>query len=419
VRTARRRVAVVTDSTAALPAGAAERWGVAVVPLDVVVDGQRFTEGVSLTPAALVEALRRGAKVSTSQPAPEAFERAYARAAAAGAEAVVSVHLSGELSGTVAAAHSAAERAPLPVHVVDSRTAAMALGSAALAAAWTAAGVPADERLVVPPPAAAARPTPPGRGRAAGRGATPGASRDEDEAAAGDLEPAGRRGVLDRADHADDLSGRHGLLDRAGDIEPGGRRALLDRADLRHLQEVLHLPDPRHLPEALHLPSALHLPGAWHRPGTPRPADLPGPDEVAAAARVAAAAARVWFLVDSLEHLRRGGRLSGPAAALGTVLGLRPLLTVADGRVVVAEKVRTRRAARARLETVAVAAAEPHERVRVVVHHLGEPEVAAELAARIAAGIGPRACEAVVSDAGAVLGAHVGPGLLAVVVAPA
>ncbi len=386
MRTARRRVAVVTDSTAALPPGAAQRWGVTVVPLDVVVDGQRFTEGVSLTPAALVEALRRGAKVSTSQPAPEAFARAYAAAASAGAEAVVSVHLSGELSGTVAAAHSAAERAPLPVHVVDSRTAAMALGSAALAAAWTAAGVPADERLV--------------GGAVAGRAG----SREDAPAGPGGPRPDAAPG-RSRADAA-----------VGGGTEPGGLRGLLDRADLRRLQGVLHLPDALTRPGPRHLSEALHLPGA-RRPSTPP--GLPGPDEVAQAAREAAAAARVWFLVDSLEHLRRGGRLSGPAAALGTVLGMRPLLTVADGRVVVAEKIRTRRAARARLEAVAVAAAEPHERVRVVVHHLGEPEAASELAGRIAAGIGPRAREAVISDAGAVLGAHVGPGLLAVVIVPA
>ncbi len=334
VRSARRRVAVVTDSTAGLPPGAAARWGITVVPLDVVVDGRRYVEGVSLTPSALVDALRRGAKVSTSQPAPEAFSLAYQRAAAAGAEAVVSVHLSGELSGTVAAAHAAAERAPLPVHVVDSRTAAMALGSAALAAAWTAAGVPAEQRLVEPP---------------------------------------------DEHDHAPTGAPHRGR----------GLRDLLDPAALRHLPEALH-----------------------------RPPIVPA-DEVAAAARAAASAAQVWFLVDSLEHLRRGGRLSAPIAALGTVLGLRPLLTVADGHLVVAEKIRTRRAARGRLEAVAVAAAAGHDRVRLVVHHLGEPDLAAELAAHVSAAIGPRLREVIVAEAGAVLGAHVGPGLLAVVVVPA
>jgi hypothetical protein len=199
----------------------------------------------------------------------------------------------------------------------------------------------------------------------------------------------------------------------AGVGEVGGLRGLIDRVDLRHLPDALHLPEGLHLPDPRHLPESLRLPGGPHR------ADLPGPDEVAGAAREAAAAAHVWFLVDSLEHLRRGGRLSAPAAALGTVLGLRPLLTVTDGKVVVAEKIRTRKAARARIEAVAVTAAEGHERVRLVVHHLGQPGAAAELAARIAEPLGQRVREVLVSDAGAVLGAHVGPGLLAVVVAPA
>lgn len=348
MRAARHPVAVVTDSTAALPPGVARRWGIRAVPLDVVVDGRRHTEGVDLTPDRLLAALRAGARVSTSQPAPEAFSRAYARAAAAGASAVVSVHLSGELSGTVAAARSAAERAPLPVHVVDSRTTAGALGFAALAAAWTAAGVPDDERLVATPSAADphSRPLPEASGSA-----SPG---------------------------------------------PSAPRRLPGFADLRHVPGLAEL---RRLPDLLRRPVS------------------PGADEVAAAARAAAAASRVWFLVDSLEHLRRGGRLSAAAAALGTVLGLRPLLTVSDGRVVVAEKVRTRRAARERLEAVAIAAA--GDDVRLAVHHLGQPDLAGEVATRLAAALGPRAREVVVAEAGAVLGAHAGPGLLAVVVTPA
>jgi len=383
MRAVRRRVAVVTDSTAALPPGAAERWGIAVVPLDVVVDGRRFTEGVSLAPDELVAALRRGAQVSTSQPAPEAFARAYARAAALGAEAVVSVHLSGELSGTVGAAHSAAERAPLPVHVVDSRTAAMALGSAALAAAWTAGGVPPDERLVEP-----SRVAPGPHGSAAGQAV--GAPDEETRRRPERHLPAALR-------------------------LPEGLRL----PDGLHLPEGMRLPEGLHRWETAHLPEGMRPGRGTRRPGAARRAALPGADEVAQAARAAAASAQVWFLVDSLEHLRRGGRLSGPAAALGTVLGLRPLLTVADGHVVVAEKIRTRPAARARLEAVAVAAGGRHERVRLVVHHLGDREAADEVASRIGAGLGDRVREVVVSEAGAVLGAHVGPGLLAVVVAPA
>ncbi|WP_291798975.1 DegV family protein, partial [Cellulomonas sp.] len=114
------RVAVVTDSTASMPEGAAERWGVVVVPLQVVVGGERHLEGWDLPPAELTAALTHGVRVTTSQPAPAAFAEAYARAAASGAREIVSVHLSGELSGTVRAAQLAALAVPVPVHVIDS-----------------------------------------------------------------------------------------------------------------------------------------------------------------------------------------------------------------------------------------------------------------------------------------------------------
>ncbi|TGY75842.1 DegV family protein, partial [Cellulomonas shaoxiangyii] len=157
--------------------------------------------------------------------------------------------------------------------------------------------------------------------------------------------------------------------------------------------------------------------------GLPRRRRPPAPvwpdlAEVAAAAAVTAASTRTWFLVESLEHLRRGGRLSAPAAALGTVLGLRPLLAVQDGRVVVADKVRTRRAARERLEHVAATELAGRGAVRIGVHHAGDPGAAHELAARLAERADD-AVEVVVAGAGAVLGAHAGPGLLAVVVADA
>ena len=134
-------------------------------------------------------------------------------------------------------------------------------------------------------------------------------------------------------------------------------------------------------------PSPVVAPGAWARwraalarPGSPLPHGPRARGRGGASRRPSGA--RVWFLVDSLDHLRRGGRLSAPAAALGTVLGLRPLLTVRDGRIDVAEKVRTRRAARERLEELA-RRRRRHARapVRVAVHHLGQPDAGQEVAA--------------------------------------
>lgn len=276
-----RRTTVVTDSTAALPQDLRERWGIDVVPLHVHAGDATYLEGVDLDAAATARLVGSVAHVTTSQPTPAMFAAAYGRAAAAGATEIVSVHLSGELSGTVHAAALASQRGPVPVHVVDSRTVAGALGAAAVGAA-----------------------------RAAAAGAS----------------------------------------------------------------------------------------GA----------------DAAAAATATSRTARAVFLVDSLDHLRRGGRLGRAASTVGTMLGMRPLLTVRDGRIDVLAKVRTRAAATARL----VQEAEQHARglrePSVTVHHLDTPDDAAALADALGAGLG---VPVAVTPVGAVLAAHVGPGLLAVVVA--
>jgi DegV family protein with EDD domain len=133
------RVAVVTDSTAYLPAGVAEKYDVTVVPLQVVLAGRVGAEGRDVLPADVAAALAARQSVSTSRPSPQDFTTAYADAAATGATAIVSVHLSGALSGTVEAARLAASIAPVPVRVVDSRSTAMGLGFAVIAAAEAAA----------------------------------------------------------------------------------------------------------------------------------------------------------------------------------------------------------------------------------------------------------------------------------------
>jgi DegV family protein with EDD domain len=79
-----------------------------------------------------------------------------------------------------------------------------------------------------------------------------------------------------------------------------------------------------------------------------------------------------FFLVDSLEHLRRGGRLSLAASAVGTALGMKPLLTLRDGRVAVLAKVRTRAAAVARLTALVEEEAVRCARPRVALHYLGD-----------------------------------------------
>jgi len=138
------RIAVVTDSTAALPAELAE--GLTVVPLMVVIDGREGREGIDLSPADVARALDERRQVSTSRPAPADFAAAYDRLLAAGVEGVLSVHLSAKLSGTCDAATLAATEFGGRVEVLDSRTVGMALGFVAVAAVAAArgAGPPAD-----------------------------------------------------------------------------------------------------------------------------------------------------------------------------------------------------------------------------------------------------------------------------------
>ncbi len=129
-------IAVVTDSTATLPPEVAEKHGIIVVPLQVVIGANAYDEGsVEATPAKVAEALREFRPVSTSRPAPAVVLEAYEAAARMGAKQIVSVHISGDMSGTFESAQLAARDAPVRVICVDSRQVGVATGYAALAAA--------------------------------------------------------------------------------------------------------------------------------------------------------------------------------------------------------------------------------------------------------------------------------------------
>jgi DegV family protein with EDD domain len=129
-------IAVVTDSTASLPPEVADKRGIVVVPLQVVIGAQAYDEGSEdATPERVAAALREYVPVSTSRPAPAVMLDAYERAALGGAKQIVSVHISGEMSGTFESAQLAARDAPVRVVCVDSRQVGVATGYAALAAA--------------------------------------------------------------------------------------------------------------------------------------------------------------------------------------------------------------------------------------------------------------------------------------------
>jgi DegV family protein with EDD domain len=142
--------------------------------------------------------------------------------------------------------------------------------------------------------------------------------------------------------------------------------------------------------------------------------------DVATVATERARASTTYFYVDTLEFLRRGGRIGPAAALLGSALSVKPLLTVVDGQIRPCERVRTQGRALARLEELSLAAlaaaAGGSEHVDVAVHHLDDPDGAARLVERLQSRV--RGTAVAVREVSAVIGVHVGPGMLGVVVAP-
>jgi DegV family protein with EDD domain len=121
------------------------------------------------------------------------------------------------------------------------------------------------------------------------------------------------------------------------------------------------------------------------------------------------------FYVDTLEFLRRGGRISAASALLGTALAVKPILHVVRGEVVLKEKVRTSSRALARLADLAVEAAGESD-VDIAVQHLAAPDRAQALSESLTTRLGDRVHDAYLSEVGAVIAAHTGPGVIGVAV---
>jgi fatty acid kinase fatty acid binding subunit len=277
-------VAIVTDSTAYLPAELIERHGVHVVPLYVVFDGDRPVPEVEITDYdEFFEELRRAERLpTTSQPSVGDFTSAYEPLLADGHE-VVSIHISGGLSGTPEAARQAKEalerdgRGGDRVEVVDSTTAAGGLGFMVLAAAKAAAG----------------------------------------------------------------------------------------GADAK---------------------------------------------QVAAAVAEARAELKMWFAIDTLEFLKRGGRIGAASAWIGSTLKVKPILTV-ENEMTPVERVRTSSRAFERMLDYARQRADSGAGAWSA-QHINAPDQCAALVERGTEvfGHGPT----IVSEIGPVLAAHTGPGLLGI-----
>src|SRR3954454_10020706 len=109
-------VVVVTDSTASLSPELADKRGIVVAPLQVVIGADVYDEGSDgATPELVAAALNDFRPVSTSRPTPAALLELYEEFARQGATDIVSLHLSSDLSGTFLSAQLAARYASVPV----------------------------------------------------------------------------------------------------------------------------------------------------------------------------------------------------------------------------------------------------------------------------------------------------------------
>jgi DegV family protein with EDD domain len=139
-------------------------------------------------------------------------------------------------------------------------------------------------------------------------------------------------------------------------------------------------------------------------------------ETVASAARTCADLTRTFFYVDTLEYLRRSGRIGTAASVLGSALMIKPLLHILNGQISLLEKVRTPARAIARLEDLAVRAAGAGP-VEVAVQHLAAKARAEALAERLPKRV-PGLTDLRVVELGPAIGAHVGPGMLGLTVTP-
>lgn len=122
----------------------------------------------------------------------------------------------------------------------------------------------------------------------------------------------------------------------------------------------------------------------------------------------------VYFIVDTLEYLHRGGRIGAAARLFGTALNLKPVLTISDGVVTPLTKVRSRRKALGTVVRILDEQLAGAQGIHMGVLHIACPDEAAHLAEHLEGRFHP--VEMVRAECGPVIGTHAGPGTVGVVV---
>ncbi|WP_379133513.1 DegV family protein [Paenibacillus sp. sgz500958] len=127
---------------------------------------------------------------------------------------------------------------------------------------------------------------------------------------------------------------------------------------------------------------------------------------------------KLYFLVDTLEYLQKGGRIGKASAFLGTLLNIKPILSIdAEGIIYAVEKVRGRKKAVARMIELFKEDLKGVNNINVAVGHTAEPESGKEFMQELAGHFTLE--EQVLTNIGPVVGSHVGNGTLAVFIWPA
>ena len=116
----------------------------------------------------------------------------------------------------------------------------------------------------------------------------------------------------------------------------------------------------------------------------------------------------VYFVVDTLEFLRRGGRIGGAQAMLGSALNLKPLLELRDGRIESIEKVRTKGKAINRMVELVIERTAGRNPIRLATLHANAEAEARSALATAAAQLNP--VEQFLTSVSPVIGTHAGPG---------
>jgi len=117
------------------------------------------------------------------------------------------------------------------------------------------------------------------------------------------------------------------------------------------------------------------------------------------------------FVPDTLKYLKKGGRIGGAAALVGSILQIKPILTVVDGVTTVFEKVRTKKKAINVIENKVVKDMEDNGMGEVIVHHINCQEEGLEVANSISKRLNvPVAIQTI----GPIIGVHVGPGCVGI-----